>query len=128
MPTVVALDAAEDVRTGDPFQLVKADGNIMLVHAEKAADAQDNVFNLAGLIDELLDVANFFIGVVVYVNANELGGAPRTIVVFGCTDIGSISRVIVEVCADAIPVISAVLNRAIAINFEVITLSNLCVN
>jgi hypothetical protein len=35
----------------------------VFVHAEKAADAQDNVFSLAGLIDdEVLDVANFLTG------------------------------------------------------------------
>ena len=49
----------------------------MLAHSEKAADPKDDVFNLAGLVEnEFFDIAYFFVGFVINVDANELGGAP----------------------------------------------------
>ena len=47
----------------------------MLAHAEKAADAEDDVLGLAGLADDqFLDVADLLIGVVADIDAVSLEG------------------------------------------------------
>jgi hypothetical protein len=49
----------------------------MFTHAEEAANAQDDVLDLAGLVqDDVIDVANLFVGVVVDVDADQLGSPP----------------------------------------------------
>jgi hypothetical protein len=49
----------------------------MLAHSEKAADPKDDVFNLAGLVEnKFLDITDFFVSFVINVDANEFGRAP----------------------------------------------------
>ncbi len=49
----------------------------MFAHAEEAANAQDDVLDLARLVqDDIIDVADLFVGVVVDVDADELGCPP----------------------------------------------------
>src|ERR1700737_562355 len=65
-----------------PLQLIEANCNVVLTHSEKAANALKGVFDLAGLIDnQLFNVTNFFIGIVVNIDANELGRSPLAILV-----------------------------------------------
>jgi hypothetical protein len=54
----------------------------VFAHAEEAADAQDDVLYLAGLVqDDVIDVADLFIGVVVDVDADQLGSPPFSFLV-----------------------------------------------
>ena len=54
----------------------------MLAHAEEAADAEDDVLDLSRLVqDDIIDVADLFIGVVVNVDADQLGSAPFALLV-----------------------------------------------
>ena len=60
-----------------PFQLIESYCDVVLAHSENAADPKDDVFNLAGLVEnEFFDVTDFFVGFVINVDANELGRAP----------------------------------------------------
>ena len=61
----------------DEFKLVHGNGDVVLTHTQKAADSDNHGVDLAVLIqDQLIDVAEFFIGFVVDVEAHELGRAP----------------------------------------------------
>ena len=51
-PWVVVLAVVRTRRLIRPFQLVIGDGDVMLAHAEEAADAQDDVRDLAGLVQD----------------------------------------------------------------------------
>jgi hypothetical protein len=49
----------------------------VLPHAEEAANAQDDFLGLSSLVqDDIIDVADLFIGVIVNVDADELGSPP----------------------------------------------------
>ena len=64
----------------DEFQLVHRDGDIMLTHTEEAADTNNHGAHLAVLVqDQLIDVAELFVGLVVDVKAHELGRPPFTL-------------------------------------------------
>jgi hypothetical protein len=49
----------------------------VFAQAEEAANAQDNVLDLSGLVqNDVIDVADLFVGVVVDVAADQLGSPP----------------------------------------------------
>ena len=54
----------------------------MLAHTQEPADAQNNVLDLAGLVEnDIADVADLLVGLVVDVDTNELGSAPLAFLV-----------------------------------------------
>jgi hypothetical protein len=61
----------------------------MLAHSEKAADPKDDVFNLAGLVEnKFFDITDFFVGCVINVDANEFGRAPLALLMHHCAAVG----------------------------------------
>src|SRR5471032_81291 len=75
-----------------PLQLIESNCDVMLAHSEKAADPKDDMFNLAGLVEnEFFDIANFFVGFVINVDANELGRAPLTLLMHRWAAVGFVS-------------------------------------
>jgi hypothetical protein len=66
--------------------------NVMLAHSKKAADPKDDVFDLAGLVEnKLFDITDFFVGFVINVDANELGRAPLALLMHHCAAVGLVS-------------------------------------
>src|SRR6476646_11715291 len=64
----------------DELELVHGNGDIMLAHTEEAAYTNNHGAHLAVLVqDQLIDVAELFVGLVVNVEAHELGHAPFTL-------------------------------------------------
>jgi hypothetical protein len=67
----------------------------MLAHAQESADAQDDVRGLAGLVENnFVDVADLFVGLVVDVDADELGSAPFALPVLRGAALGRRSLVL----------------------------------
>lgn len=64
----------------------------MLAHSEKAADPKDDVFNLAGLVEnKFFDITDFLVGFVINVDTNELGRAPLALLMHHCAAVGFVS-------------------------------------
>src|SRR4051812_34922571 len=68
----------------DEFDLIQANQDVVLTHAEEATHSDDNTRNFAGLIDDdLVDVAELLILLIVDIHADELRSAPLSVVTHG---------------------------------------------
>src|SRR4051812_37694208 len=63
----------------------------MFAHAEKAADAEYDIFDLGRLVDDqLLDLADLLVVVVVHVDPDDFGSPPLSVLVDGRVDVGAV--------------------------------------
>ena len=57
----------------DPFYLVVGNGDVVLSNTEKAANSNDYIYDLAGVIQQqFIDVAYFLVGIIVHVDTDNL--------------------------------------------------------